>query len=82
MATHPPKQPAWDAGADPVKLRCGGKTVFGWVYADGTVEMVCRNRACGRPGHETRHLFNPVTGLCVDLHFAPANQPPDTGGKG
>lgn len=77
MATYPSKRPAWDAGANPVKLRCSGRTVFGWVYADGTIELVCRNRACGRPGHETRHLFNPETGLAVDIHVPRDRDQPD-----
>jgi hypothetical protein len=51
-----------------MKLRCAGKRVYGWVYPDGTLEVICREKMCARPGHETRHLFNPSTGFAVDLH--------------
>jgi hypothetical protein len=56
------KHPAWDASARPVKMKCPGKHVYGWVYPDGTLELICRESKCKRPGHETRHLFNPETG--------------------
>lgn len=63
----PPLTPAFDPDAHPIKLRCAGKEVFGFFYpADGTVELVCRATACKRRGI-TRHLFNPATGLVVDI---------------
>jgi hypothetical protein len=56
-----PKQAAWNPKANPVRLRCGLR-VYGWVYPDSTIEIVCRENKCKRPGQETRHLFNPQTG--------------------
>lgn len=66
---RPPVLPAWDPAANPVKLRCAAKRVYGFGYADGTVELICRERGCKRPGFETRHLFNPINGAIVDLHI-------------
>lgn len=71
--------PAFDPDAGPVKLRCPGRKVYGWVYPDGTLELICRERNCKRPGYETRHLMSD-TGLCVDLHV-PLQEPEQTGGE-
>jgi len=68
VAAYQKKHPSWNPAANPVKLRCDSGVVFGWVYTDGTVELICRNRACGKPGTETRHVFNANTGLYVNLH--------------
>jgi hypothetical protein len=59
--------PAFDPAAGPVKLRCRGNRVYGWAYPDGTIEIICRERACRRPGVEVRHLFHPGSGRCVDI---------------
>jgi hypothetical protein len=67
-----PKQPAWDPGAHPTRLSCGWR-VYGWAYPDGTIELVCREKTCKRPGLETRHLFNPATGQRVDVWVAKPN---------
>jgi hypothetical protein len=45
----------------PVKLRCpeGNHRVMGWVYGDGTIELICADLA---KGMDRRHLFNPRNG--------------------
>ena len=61
-----PQQPAFDPGANPVKLRCAGNEVFGWLYPDGTLEVVCRATRCKRRGI-ARHLFFADTDQVIDL---------------
>lgn len=68
MTQHQPKQPGWDPRANPVKLKCPGNRVYGWVYPDGTIETICNEKNCRRQGFETRHLFNPLTGLSVPIY--------------
>lgn len=63
-----PQEPAFAPEDEPMKLKCAGKHVYGFAYKDGTIEVRCREKLCSRPGYETRHLFNPVSGVCVDLH--------------
>lgn len=57
------KLPAYDPDANPVRIKCAGNRVFGWVYPDGTLELVCTEKRCRREGFETRHLINPASGL-------------------
>ncbi len=70
MTAYRPKRPAWDAAAEPRKLKCPSGHVYGWLYPDGAVELVCRERGCRKPGMETRHVWLPELGQCVDQHVA------------
>ena len=66
-ASRPPKLPAFDPDANPQKIKCAGNYVFGWIYPDGTLEFVCREKRCRRDGFETRHLYNPENGLVFNI---------------
>lgn len=68
------RYPAWNPKANPVKLKCAGKHIYGWAYPDGTIEEICREKACKRPGHETRHLFNPQTGEYFTVYVVKPQQ--------
>lgn len=73
---RPEKRAAFNPKANPVKLKCHGNRVFGWVYPDGTLELICSATMCKRAGHEVRHLFNPANGEAFDI-FVP--KPRDAG---
>jgi hypothetical protein len=62
------KRPAYDPAANPIRIKCGGNHVFGWVYPDGTLELICDEKHCRRPGQETRHLVNPKNGLIFPIY--------------
>jgi len=59
---HPEKVPLYP-GLKPVKLRCpeGAHRVQGWVYPDGTIELICRQHRLDK-AWEMRHLYNPANG--------------------
>lgn len=62
------KRPSYDPDANPIRIKCAGNRVYGWVYPDGTIELVCTEAKCRRPDKETRHLFNPTTGLIFSVY--------------
>jgi hypothetical protein len=65
-----PQQPAWMPEKNPIRLKCEGNRVFGWVYEDGTLELICRDTAaCKRNGMYTRHLFNPASGVSFPIYI-------------
>lgn len=68
MASHPAKLPAYAPEQNPIRLRCEGWRTYGWLYRDGTVELICREKRCKRPGYETRHLINPTNGSSVTVY--------------
>lgn len=74
----PAKRPAYDPSANPIRVRCEGNVVWGWVYPDGTLEVPCKATACKRPGYETRHLVNPANGVRWNVYVPkPEARPPD-----
>lgn len=68
MTAFPELVPAWDPGANPVKLRCPNRKTFGWWYPDGTLELICDQKGCRKANHQARHLINPATGTDVTIH--------------
>lgn len=52
-----------------VKLRCPGRRVYGFAAdATGTLQVRCTAKECRRRDHDTIHLFNLESGLCVTEH--------------
>lgn len=51
---------------------------MGWVYGDGTIELICADLA---KGMDRRHLFNPRNGeaFTVDVEKPQPKSPPRAG---
>jgi hypothetical protein len=73
---RPEKRPAYDPSANPVRIKCSGNHVFGWVYPDGTLELICTEKICRRSrDEETRHLVNPENGLSFPIYVPKPQKP-------